>query len=888
MRPGGRETFGSRFGLVATMIGVAVGLGNVWRFPYMVGEFGGAPFVAFYVLAVVLIGVPALMAEWTLGRHTRRGPVGAFESAGLPLGRALGWTFFVGVAAATGYYSNALGWVLYHALAGLLSGVGVEIDAAAILPPDDGFSLRSLLLQCVCTGAVLLTCAAVLRRGLRGGIEKASRFIVPALLAGLVILIARSLTLPGAAEGLRWYLGTFDSGALTPPVMLGALGQAIFSLSLGGTFMVVYGSYLNRDDPLRGNAVFTAGGDLCAGLLAGLAIFPAVFAFGLEPASGPGLLFVTLPDVFGQIPAGAVFGTLFFLALFGGAYLSDVAALEVLVAGVTDNARIGRSRAVTLTTAVVFVFALPPMINMNVFTPWDLTFGSGFQTLGALLSVVAVGWALDRSKVLRQLAAGEDRPRKRRLPTLWLYYWLRFVIPAAILAVGGWWLLRDVRGAGAPPADRVTLAIEDVSVIPMDGERVLAGVTVLIGDGRVLAVQPSAEADVPGGTVRVDGRGRFLIPGLNDMHVHFGEEWALGRFLATGVTGVRILSGGPHTLDFRDRVRRGELAGPDIHTAGVIIEGLPPPGFAAVIDTAGRLIVRDSLDGVRAVRAQHSAGYDFIKVYNNVPAAAYRGIVAEARGLGVPVAGHVPFEVGLEGVLAAGQPSIEHLRGYIWHLVPEDAQAQPGPDLRSRTLAWAHGDPSRIEALAERTREAGSWNVPTLSVRMIHKPDRLLDAYLATEEASHMSDAMRRFYTERMSIPWMSNFTPDDFEAALDGFAVADSLIRALVALGAPVMAGTDTPPLGFALHRELEELVAAGLSPYEALRSATVNPARFLEREEGDGMVVAGSPADLVLLGGNPLEVIGNTRRIVGVARRGEWLDRATLDAMLREAARH
>lgn len=441
-----RETFGSRFGLVATMVGVAVGLGNVWRFPYMVGEFGGAPFVAFYVLAVVLIGVPALMAEWTLGRHTRRGPVGAFESGGLPFGRALGWIFFVGVTAATGYYSNALGWVLYHALAGLLSGVGVEIDAAAILPPDEGFSLRSFLLQCACTGAVLLTCAAVLRRGLRGGIEKASRFIVPALLAGLVILIARSLTLPGAGEGLRWYLGAFDPGALTPPVMLGALGQAIFSLSLGGTFMVVYGSYLNRHDPLRGNAVFTAGGDLCAGLMAGLAIFPAVFAFGLEPASGPGLLFVTLPEVFGRIPAGAVFGTLFFLALFGGAYLSDVAALEVLVAGVTDNTGIGRPRAVTLTTVVVFAFALPPMINMNVFTPWDLTFGSGFQTLGALLSVVAVGWALDRSEVLRQLAAGEDRRAKRGVPAIWLYYWLRFAIPAAILAVGAWWLLTDVLG----------------------------------------------------------------------------------------------------------------------------------------------------------------------------------------------------------------------------------------------------------------------------------------------------------------------------------------------------------------------------------------------------------------------------------------------------------
>ena len=157
---------------------------------------------------------------------------------------------------------------------------------------------------------------------------------------------------------------------------------------------------------------------------------------------------------------------------------------------------------------------------------------------------------------------------------------------------------------------------------------------------------------------------------------------------------------------------------------------------------------------------------------------------------------------------------------------------------------------------------------------MIMKPDRLVDAYLATEEASHRTRDMRTFYTERMSIPWMSNFTPDDFEAAMDGFAVADSLIRALVAVGAPAMAGTDTPPLGFALHRELEELVTAGLSPCEALQSATVNPARFLARGEGAGMVAERSPADLVLLEGSPLEAIGNTRRIAGVVRRGESTD--------------
>ncbi len=424
-----------------TMIGVAVGLGNVWRFPYMVGEFGGAPFVVFYVLMVGVVGIPALMAEWSLGRMTRRGPVGAFARAGLPGGRAVGWFFFFVVTAATGYYTNALGWVLYYALGGLAQALGFAWESSAILPPDDGFVARSFLLQTACTGLVILACVAVLLKGLRSGIERVSKIIVPALLTLLLLVIFRSVTLPGAGAGVQWFILKFDLSAFSGGVMLGALGQAIFSLSLGGTFMVVYGSYLNPQDDLRRNAVWTASGDVIAGLLAGFAIFPAVFALGLEPASGPGLIFATLPEVFGQIPAGGLFALLFFLALFGAAYLSDVAAFEVLVAGLTDNTRLGRTPAVWLMAAIVFAIALPPMINMAIFVPWDLTFGSGMQTLGALLSVLTVAWAVQRSEALKELTAeGDDAP------PVWLYYWLRFVIPGAILLVGIWWVLTDLLG----------------------------------------------------------------------------------------------------------------------------------------------------------------------------------------------------------------------------------------------------------------------------------------------------------------------------------------------------------------------------------------------------------------------------------------------------------
>ena len=433
-----RETFASRFGAIITMIGVALGLGNVWRFPYMVGRYGGAAFVLFYVLVVLVIGVPGLMAEWALGRHTRRGTVGAFARAGLPGGRFAGWFFFVIVIAATAYYTNVIGWVLYYAIGELGRAVGAGLDTSQVLPPDTGVSARSLTLQMVCTAAVTLSCVVVLLRGLRSGIERASRVVIPLLCVILVVLIARALTLPNAAAGVEWYILKFQLSDLTPRVMMAAIGHTVFSLSLGGTFMVVYGSYLTDRDSLTANAGWTTFGDTFSGLLAGLAIFPAVFALGLEPNSGPGLIFATLPKVFAAIPLGWLFGLLFFVGLLGAGYLSGLAAFEVLVAGLTDNTALGRRRAVWLVAAVVFVVAIPPMVNNAVFVPWDLTFGSGMQTLGALVAAVTVGWAMDRGEAIRALSAGGERP----VPP-WLYLWIRWVIPGALLMVGVWWLLTE-------------------------------------------------------------------------------------------------------------------------------------------------------------------------------------------------------------------------------------------------------------------------------------------------------------------------------------------------------------------------------------------------------------------------------------------------------------
>lgn len=436
-----RPTFTSSLAAVLAMIGVAVGLGNFWRFPYLVGRFGGAAFVLFYLIVVLAVGVPGLMAEWTLGRHTRRGTVGAFERAGMPFGRAIGWFLFCIMLFSSAYYSDAIGWVLAYGVSNLLDAVRLPgFEPAVVLPPAEGFSAPSFLAQVACTATVLGTAWIVLARGLRKGIEAVSRLVIPGLGLVLIVLIARGLTLPGAGAGVTWYLLKFEPGDLSASVMVAAIGQVVFSIGLGGIFMVVYGSYLADSENLSRGALLTAGADTLAGLLAGLAIFPAVFALGLEPSSGPGLIFETLPRVFAGIPGGAWFATLFFGGLFAAALLSDIAAFEVIVAGLTDNTRLTRRTALRIVLPTVFLVSLPPMLNMRIFVPWDLTFGSGMQTLGALFTVLAVGWALDRSVALEQLSRhGTFAPR-------WLYLWLRYVVPGGILIVGIWWLLTDVLG----------------------------------------------------------------------------------------------------------------------------------------------------------------------------------------------------------------------------------------------------------------------------------------------------------------------------------------------------------------------------------------------------------------------------------------------------------
>jgi NSS family neurotransmitter:Na+ symporter len=426
-----RETFGSRFGSVMALIGVAVGLANVWRFPYMAGNYGGAAFVAIYVALTFLMGIPAIMAEWTLGRYTRQGPAGAFVTAGMPGGRFIGYVLFFTIFMAESYYTFVVGQVLFYAF---------ETAFVGRAGPDPaGFYERTLTgitpWNLVATASTFVAVAFVIHLGVRKGIESISRIVMPLVFVSLLVVIARSVTLPGAMEGVRFFLLP-DLSKVSGETILAALGQVFFSLSLGGTFFLLYGSYLRAEENIPVTAVQTAFGDLTAALLGGLAILPAVFAMGVAPTAGPSLLFITLPGVFGAMPGGAVVGGIFFAALFGAAFLSAIAAMEVIVDGFRHYTGWSRDRSLVLLVALNFLASLPSMASSKILGWNDLVWGSTMQPVGSALTLVALGWFVSRGKALAEINQGSSI----RIGSFWIF-WIRWVIPAAIVTilVYGWW-----------------------------------------------------------------------------------------------------------------------------------------------------------------------------------------------------------------------------------------------------------------------------------------------------------------------------------------------------------------------------------------------------------------------------------------------------------------
>jgi imidazolonepropionase-like amidohydrolase len=426
-----------------------------------------------------------------------------------------------------------------------------------------------------------------------------------------------------------------------------------------------------------------------------------------------------------------------------------------------------------------------------------------------------------------------------------------------------------------------TTAFVHVDVVAMDVPRVARLQTVIVRGDRILAVGPDDATPVPAGARVIDGRGKFLAPGLADMHVHVGGESFFTLFLANGVTTIRNMWGSQEHLRWRERIRSGAILGPALYTAGPLLDGDPP-----IWD--GSAVVTDAASGVAAVTAQTNAGYDFAKVYNNLTPEAYDGIVAEARRRGVPVAGHVPNAVGLERVLAARQDTIEHLAGYFRAAQRSDSPLLGKLDLRSSRHLGDYVDDAKLAQLVRRTATAGSWNCVTLFVASRFAPLEESRRWLERPELRFLPPLLRASWDPTRDFR-MKDHTPDDWAASRRGDERRLRLTAALHAAGAGILLGTDTPnPFvvpGFSIHEELALLVGAGLTPYEALRAGTADAAAYLHADFG--VVAAGRRADLLLLEANPLDDVTNMKKLAGVMLAGRWLPRAELDARLEAIAK-
>ena len=430
-----REHWASRLGFIMAAAGSAVGLGNVWRFPYVAGENGGGVFLIVYLALVFTLGLSIMIAEFTIGRAAQRNPVGACRVLGGKRWSPLGYLGLLAGFLILSFYVVVAGWTLTYALKFATGGLGASAGdpartfAAFVADPAQTIPAAAVFM--------ILTIAIVLG-GVKGGIERSNLVLMPLLFVILVGLALRAVTLPGAGTGIDFYLAP-DFSKLGVGTLTTALGQAFFSLSIGLGAMITYGSYLDRGQNIPRAAGWVVGLDTLAAILAGFAVLPAVFAAGLSPEAGPGLAFVVLPTVFASMPFGAVFATLFFVLLAIAALTSSISLLEPLVAYFIDEHGLHRARTTVGIGAAAFVLSVPAALSLG---PW-----SGYTLLGkplldlldaltagimlpagGLLIAVFVGWVIG-PRAIAEL--GLDTPARAGLAKVWLWI-LRIPAPVAI------------------------------------------------------------------------------------------------------------------------------------------------------------------------------------------------------------------------------------------------------------------------------------------------------------------------------------------------------------------------------------------------------------------------------------------------------------------------
>lgn len=432
-----RDNWGSRAGFIMAAAGSAVGLGNIWRFPYLTGENGGGAFIIIYLFFAIVIGISIMITEFAVGRRTNLAAVGAYKSADRR------WTFVgvVGVLTAfliMGFYPVVGGWSIAYIVKSF-SGLLGSADIAG----EFGAFISGGVTPLLWTFLFLAMNVFIVTKGISGGIEKAGKILMPTLFILLIVISVKSISLPGSGAGLE-FLFKPDFSKVDGSTILAALGQAFFSLSLGMGCMITYGSYLGKQENLAKNASIITFIDVSIAILAGLAIFPALFAFGLEPTSGPGLVFVVVPSIFAEMGGiGTLFSAIFFIALTVAALTSSVSLLEVVVSYLIDEKKMDRKPAVYLAAAVMVVTctlaslslgAMPgiQLFGVPAFDIFDILTDKIFMAIGGMLLAIFAGWRLKKEDLKDELTNGGTVAFG--LFEVW-YALIKYIIPVAIAIV---------------------------------------------------------------------------------------------------------------------------------------------------------------------------------------------------------------------------------------------------------------------------------------------------------------------------------------------------------------------------------------------------------------------------------------------------------------------
>ena len=444
-----RENWGSRFGFIMATAGFAVGMGNIWRFPYIVGESGGGAFLIVYLILTAIIGIPLLTAEISLGRKAQLTPLKGMKklSGDSSIWNIIGWVEITATLLILGFYLMIMAWVTVY-LKEYITGEAFAYNATNIQSHFVELQGNSSSILLYCLGIALLI-AFVAARGLQGGVELVSKIFMPILLVMFILLAIGSNTLEGSEEGLKWYLSP-DFSKINFQVVLAALGQIFFSIGIALTAGFVFGSYLDpKKSDIPGSVGIVVLFDTAIAILAGFVIFPALFAFDIEPNAGPGLLFVTMASLFKEVPFGMFFGGVFFFLVFIAGFTSIIGLIEAIISTIIDSMNISRIKAVIITVSTTFLLTIPSVLGFGVwqdiqplgfsfFGLFDFISGKILLPLGGILISVYVAYIWGFSNFMRETNEGA---KNLKVTKLWGFL-MKYVIPIIIFII----LVQGLRG----------------------------------------------------------------------------------------------------------------------------------------------------------------------------------------------------------------------------------------------------------------------------------------------------------------------------------------------------------------------------------------------------------------------------------------------------------